>query len=43
MYIAVNSYSYYIWIVNDLSDCNTFLFFFSLFPFILFLNSMCHE
>ena len=41
VYIAVNSYSCYIWIVNDLSDCNTS--FFSLFPFILFWNSMCHE
>ena len=46
VYIAVNSYSYYIWIVNDLSDCNTFLFFlvcFLLFYFwiVCVMNSVC--
>ena len=33
--VAVNSYGCYIWIVNDLTDCNTLFLFLSLFPFIL--------
>ena len=36
--VAVNSYGCYIWIVNNLTDCNTFVnsfLFFISFPFIL--------
>ena len=37
--VAVNIDGCYIWIVNDLTDWNTF--FKSSFPFILYWNSIC--
>ncbi len=42
--VAVNSYGCYIWFVNDLTDCNTWVLFFeSFFPFLQFHNSVCEE
>ena len=39
--IAVNSCACHIWIVNDITDCNTWLFSVLGFSFIPFWNSMC--
>ena len=43
MCVAVNRLDCYIWIVNDITDCNTCLFSVSVFSFLLFQNSMCKE
>ncbi len=33
VYVGVNSHACYIWIVNDITHCNTYLFFVSVFLF----------
>ena len=36
VYVAVNSHACYIWIVNDITDCNICLFSVSVFVVVLF-------
>ena len=36
--VAINSYGCYIWIVNDLTDCNTFFILFFIFKFVSFYS-----
>ena len=41
--VAVNSHACCIWIVNDITDCNSCLFFFSFFfsPLLLHFGMVC--